>query len=299
MTPLNRREFLLAGAGLVALAACGTSTNDDPETINDPETIKVPETSEEEPGKAPGPSPVNLVVASYVHVAGPTQRIALAFLNEAGTGPVKPEGPVPITIDGTAVTSELHADGSLELPYLLVFHKFDKPGPSIVKATYKGVETEAAVDVLDPAKAKAPLVGQRLLSVPTPTVADARGVDPICTKKPPCPLHEVSLDAALAEKRPLALLFSTPARCQSRLCGPVLENLLAHREAFADRVRMVHVEIFAARSGNELTPAMKAFGLTQEPFLFLAGPDGVVRDRLDNGFDRTEAKQALERLVGS
>ena len=281
----------MAGASLVVLAACGSSTKDDA-------TVKVTEPSDTSPKKA-GPSSFNLVVASYVHVAGAEQRITLAFLNEEGTGPVKPEGPVRITIDGEVVASELHADGSLELPYLLVHHRFEKPGVAAVKANYRGAESKAALEVSDPTKAAAPLVGQPLLSVPTPTVADARGVDPICTRDPQCPLHEVSLDTALAEKRPLALLFSTPARCQSRLCGPVLDNLLAHREAFAGRVRMIHAEIYAARTGTTLTPAMKAYGLTQEPFLFLAGADGVIRQRLDNAFDRTEAGQALERLVSS
>ncbi|MEO7837202.1 MAG: hypothetical protein ABIS21_06130 [Acidimicrobiales bacterium] len=288
MTALNRREFLLAGAGLVVAAACGSSKEDD--------TVKVTEPTDAKPKKT-GPSPVNLVVASYVHVAGPTERVALAFLDAEGTSPVKPDGPVLITIDGEAVTSELHADGSLELPYLLVFHKFAKPGASIVKARYQGTETEAAIEVTDPAQAKAPFAGQPLLSVPSPTTTDTMGVDPICTRDPACPLHEVSLDAALAEKRPVAVLFSTPARCQSRLCGPVLDNLLAHREAFADRVRFVHVEIYAARAGEALAPAVKAYGLTQEPFLFLAGPDGVIRERIDNAYDATEARQALERLV--
>lgn len=137
------------------------------------------------------------------------------------------------------------------------------------------------------------------MSGPTPTTADTGGVDPICTRQPQCPLHEVSLDAALVEKRPLAVLFATPARCQSQLCGPVLDTLLAHHDAFADRVRFVHVEIFASRTGTTVAPATKAYDLTQEPFLFLAGADGVIRERIDNAYDRTEAKQALERLVGS
>ncbi len=290
MTSLNRREFLLAGAGMVLLAACGKSDDD---------AVKVSRPDDDGGSKASGPSPFNLVVASYVHVAGSDQRLALAFLNEEGTGPLKPEGPVKLSIDGKEVEAVLHADGSLELPYLLLRHRFEKPGFATVKATYKGTSSEAAIQVVDPANAKVPLAGQPLPSVPTPTVADARGVDPICTRDPVCPLHEVSLDAALAEKRPVAVLFATPARCQSRLCGPVLDNLLAHHGAFADRVRFVHVEIYASRTGNELTPAMKAYGLTQEPFLFLAGPDGVIRERIDNAFDRTEARQALERLVSS
>ncbi|MFP5378014.1 MAG: hypothetical protein ACLGIO_14690, partial [Acidimicrobiia bacterium] len=139
--------------------------------------------------------------------------------------------------------------------------------------------------------------GTAMVAAPSPTTADPLGVDPICTADPPCPLHDVSLDAALGERRPLAVLFATPALCQSRLCGPVLDTLLEQREAFADRVRFLHVEIYTDRTGETLAPTVQAYNLTAEPVLFLAGADGTVRERLDNAFDRVEARAALERLV--
>jgi hypothetical protein len=179
-----------------------------------------------------------------------------------------------------------------------VRHRFAKPGFATVGASYEDRTAEAALQVVDPATTMVPFPGKPMIPTPTPTVADARGVNPICTRQPACPLHDVSLDAALAERRPVAVLFATPALCQSRLCGPVLENLLAHRDAFADRVRFVHVEIFKALDRNApTTEAVQAYHLEQEPFLFLAGADGVVRERLDNAYDRVEARQALERLV--
>jgi hypothetical protein len=42
---------------------------------------------------------------------------------------------------------------------------------------------------------------------------------------------------------------------------------------------------------------VQAFHLDQEPFLFLAGADGVVRDRLDNAVDTAEMRAALTQLV--
>lgn len=44
---------------------------------------------------------------------------------------------------------------------------------------------------------------------------------------------------------------------------------------------------------------MDAFGIDGEPFLFLAGPDNVVRQRLDGPFDRQEARAALDGLLGA
>ena len=278
MPSLDRRRFLLGSAGLAVMAACGG---------RDDVTVLEPSQSPEDQ--------LNLVVASYVHVAGIDQRVTVAFL-KGDTSPLRPEDPVQVAVDGQPVESRLHADG-ISLPYLAFRRRFANPGVVNVQATYRGQAAKAALEVKDPAATKVPFPGRPLIRLPTPTVGDARGVSPVCTRQPACPLHDVSLDAALDEKRPLALLFATPALCQSRLCGPVLDNLLVHHEAFAGRVRFLHVEIYTAPDGKTLTDPVKAYGLDNEPFLFLAGPDGVVRERLDNAFDRSEAKAALEALV--
>ena len=282
MSPMSRREFLLAGAGLALAAACGGGDGEGG-------SAAAPSTS----GK---PKAFNLVIASFVHVAAMDERVTVAFLNADASGPLPIDGPVELSIDGKQVEAEVHTDG-VPLPYLLVRHRFGAPGVVMVEATYKGDTGTAPLQVVDRSAAKLPIQGTPMLSVPSPTAADALGVDPICTREPACPLHDVSLDAALAEKRPTAVLFSTPARCQSRLCGPVLDTVLEQREAYGDRVRFVHVEIYAARSGNALSPTVKAYNLAAEPILYLAGADGVVRERLDNAFDRVELKAALDRLV--
>ncbi len=281
MALLTRRQFLLATAGLAVVAACGGGDDD----------VEV-----EQPGRANEPGPA-LVVASFVHVAGIDERVTLAFLNAEATGPIRPDGPVEVSIDGQPVAAELHDDG-IDLPYLLVRHRFPAPGHATVRAGYGGSSFTAALQVLDPGAVQVPFPGRPMISTPTPTVADPLGVDPICTRQPACPLHDVSLDAALAEGRPLAVLFATPALCESRLCGPVLENLLGARDAFADRVRFVHVEIFKTLSrGAPMVEAVRAYRLQSEPVLFLAGADGVVRERLDNAYDRREVRDALSRLV--
>ncbi len=284
MSAMNRREFLLAGAGLAVVAACGSKAEDDV-------VAKVTDSS------GPTAKGLNLVVATYFHVPNIDERVTAAIINAEGSGPVPLDGPVELTIDGQPVESTTHTDGT-PLPYFLMHHRFAAPGVAMLRATFKGAIGEAALQVVDPATLKVPFPGKPLISVPSPTAADTLGVDPICTADPVCPLHEVSLDAALAEKRPVAVLFSTPARCQSRFCGPVLDTFVEQQSAFGDKARFLHVEIFRARTGTELAPTVSAYGLEQEPILFLAGADGLVRERLDNAYDRVELKAALDRLAG-
>lgn len=281
---ISRRGFLLAGAGFAVAAACGGDDNG----------IAV----RDEPDGRGGP--VSLVLASYVHVAGIDQRVTFALIR--GDGPERATEPLEVRFegpDGTVgppLTGTWHSDG-IELPYVPLHHRFGQPGIHQAHARYGGRDLTAAVQVND-ATVPIPFPGKPLISVPTPTTADHRGVETVCTRDPACPLHDTSLDAALAEKRPVALLFSTPARCQSRLCGPVLDNLLAAREQFADRVRFLHVEIYEKASSQKVAPAVEAYKLPGEPFLFLAGADGVVRQRLDNAFDRTEVRAELEKVAG-
>ena len=284
---VDRRSFLLATAGLAVAAACNRPGNDKPD-------IEVDDTGDD------GDAPISLVVPSYVHVTGIDQRVTLAIIQ--GEEPVRLDASLDVTFETPGgkelrAKGEVHDDG-IDLPYLLVHRRFDTPGPHVARVRYRGRDRTAAVLVEDPAKVQVPIPGKPLIVTPTPTVADNRGVSPICTRDPICPLHDVSLDAALAEKRPLAVLFATPALCQSRLCGPVLENLLSQHGAFGSRVRFLHVEIYTDMSGKTLAPAVQAYHLDNEPFLFLADAQGIVRDRLDNAFDRAEVRTALERLVG-
>lgn len=265
-----------------AVAACNGGGGDDEIEVKNTTTL---------------PRDLSLVVASYVHTTGADQRVTMAFIR--GNGPYSTEEPVEFRIDGEPVEATRHNEGIL-LPYYLIRRRFDRAGVHDVVARHAGRDFTAALEVVDAAAAPVPIAGQPLPRVPSPTVADPKGVNPICTQRPsPCPLHDVSLDAALDEKRPLAVLFATPALCQSQLCGPVLENLLAARSEFADAVRMVHVEIFSDMTGKTLAPAVKAYKLQMEPMLFLAGADGVVRERLDNAYDRVEVRDALRRLTAA
>src|SRR5260370_39071776 len=90
--------------------------------------------------------------------------------------------------------------------------------------------------------AEEPVVGSSASRAPSPTKQNPLGVDPICTRQPACPLHTVSLSDVVGTGRPVAVLFATPALCQTRYCGPVLDELRAVRQAFENRATVGHVE---------------------------------------------------------
>ena len=144
----------------------------------------------------------------------------------------------------------------------------------------------------------APAVGAPAPRAASPTKADRLGVKPICTRTPPCPLHTVSLSEVLGTGRPVAVLFATPALCQSQYCGPVLDELLKIKRPYEDRVTFVHVEIYRSSTGAELAPTVEAWGLESEPWLFTVDGAGSIVGRLDGAFGGDEMTAQLDALVG-
>lgn len=283
MGAISRRGFIAAGAGLALTAACGRG--------NGSGAASTTTTAE----------PLNLVLGSFQVLSGAEQRVAFGVLS--GQRPIDPGSEVEIgfgPVDGETAefaAATLRNEGIDERPLHVAHHSFAAPGTYTATARVDGRTAEAAIAVIDPATSKVPVPGRPLPPLATPTTADARGVSPICTREPVCPWHDISLDAALAEARPIALLVATPALCQSAVCGPVLDMLLALRTEFEPAVRFVHTEVFTDSTGMMTTPVVQALQLENEPFLFLAGADGVVRERFDGPYDRSEARAALTRLT--
>lgn len=281
---ISRRSFLGAAAAVALASACGRDGSQAASTT----------TTRSEP--------LNLVLGSFQVLAGSEQRVAFGVLD--GQKPVSDTAKVEIgfaTVDAAAAGEFAPAtrrdDGIEARPLYVAHHTFAAPGMYTATARVGRRTAEAAVQVIAPADSKVPVPGQPLPAVATPTTTDPRGVDPICTREPNCPWHEVSLDAALAESRPIALLIATPALCQSAVCGPVLDILLDVKDEFESSVRFIHAEVFADSTGKTTTAVVQALRLENEPFLFLVGPDGLVRDRFDGPYDRVEARAALAALT--
>ena len=291
---LDRRSFLAAGAALVVAAACSSGDDD---TTSSGATAT---TSGAEPDQ------LEVLLASAQLVAGSDQRVTAGVLKDAE--PLRQADGVRIAFGrdfknlGPWQPATFHHEGIDDRPYYKTAYRFDTAGQWVMAVEAGGKTGASPLNVITADSTKVPLVGGAMIPVKTPTVADHAGVDPICTRDPQCPFHDVSLDAALGEKRPVAAIFSTPALCQSRVCGPVLDVLVKEADAFKDHIRFVHVEVYRSmqvdfNDPNALAPGMQAYHLTFEPVLFLSGADGVVRERLDGPYDALECRDALGRLA--
>lgn len=291
---ITRRVFLAAGAAALVTAACGASSSK--------QATKTSGATTTAPAQAAG---LDILIATPQPLSGVDQRMTfgLTFNDDL----VKDATGVTVAFGrsfdkvGPALPVELHSEGIPDHPYYKTSYRFDQPGVWVIEAHAHGKVGATQFQVIAPQSSKVPAPGQKMVPVDTPTTADHHGVDPICTRSPNCPFHTQTLTQALQAGKPTAVLFATPALCQSRVCGPVLDILVSQAPAFAGHIQFIHVEVYKSLntqfSDADLTPGMKAYGLEFEPALFLAGADGVIRDRLDGPYDAVECRAALQRLV--
>jgi hypothetical protein len=204
------------------------------------------------------------------------------------------------SVIGAPIDVARHGDGTPQ-PYYPLRTTLSDAGAYTVTVEVAGSKLDRNVVFASPDKVPLVQPGERAIPVVTPTPSDHRGVEPICTRTPPCPLHELTLSDALSNGRPTAFLISTPAFCQTAVCGPVLELLL--EEAPTRPINAVHAEVYtnAMATGDPLqatlAEAVTAYKLSFEPSLLVADGNGIVTDRLDFVFDRTELRQALDKVT--
>jgi hypothetical protein len=190
-------------------------------------------------------------------------------------------------------TARVQLDGGAP-PFWVV--RADVATPGFYMLAVKGIKEPINFQVFDPSEVDVPTAGDPLPPFDTPTVADPRGVVPICSRADGvCPLHQITLTEALATGKPVAYLVGTPAHCEFGVCGPVLEVLLAAHDEYGDRVAMVHADVYANDAGTQVAPAVEAVSLTFEPSLFITDAAGTVVDRLDFAYDIAELRAVLTR----
>ena len=159
-----------------------------------------------------------------------------------------------------------------------------------------GPEGGAAFQVMEPGSVAVPTPGSAMPPFDTPTLDDARGVDPLCTRTPePCPFHDVTLTEALASDKPVVYLIGTPAFCQTGTCAPALESMIAVQDRFGDTFDWVHAEVYTDNTATVPADAVGAANLSFEPALFVIAPDGTVLERIDAVWDESELVEVLER----
>jgi hypothetical protein len=144
-----------------------------------------------------------------------------------------------------------------------------------------------------------PAVGEKAISVHTPTLASVGGdAEKIDTRVPPAPDLLKDDLAKVLGKRPVVLMFATPRLCQSRTCGPVVDVMEQVKAEVGSGPAFIHVEVY---KGNDVSkgflPQLLKWRLPTEPWTFVIDRKGIVRHRFEGAVSVAELKRAVEKVA--
>lgn len=228
-------------------------------------------------------------------------QVALYF---AKTPTSKVVGPLPAKLASLATRPAYRSQGAAAPGEATSFYvtdvDFDRPGPWHAIALIKEGDGYRAARVPSPNVGSQPKVikpGQKAPDIKTPTAGEVGGdLAKIDTRQPPSSMHDVSLDQVLG-KKPVVLVFATPALCQSRVCGPTVDVAEQVKAEDGDGVAFIHNEVW---NDNDLSkgirPQLTAFGLQSEPWIFLIARDGRVKQRFEGPVSVDELSAAVKKL---
>ena len=152
-----------------------------------------------------------------------------------------------------------------------------------------------------------PNVGDQAPVIDTPTVKSVGGdISKIDTRTPPDSMHDVNFRDVVG-KKPIILVFATPALCQSRVCGPVVDIAEEVKsETKPADAAFIHMEIYnnntiapgcleGTRPVTECQrPQVLAYHLPTEPWAFAIDRHGKIVARLEGAFSKDELVSALK-----
>lgn len=165
--------------------------------------------------------------------------------------------------------------------------------------TYPGMRVVFAVQD----RTLEPRVGDPAPATKQLTMSDVKSVEEIDTSPTPNPeLHRITIAQAVSSGKPSVIAFVTPAFCQTRFCGPTLDQVVTPAfNEFKGRVNVLHVEpydIAKAKGGKlELVPAVEEWKLLAEPIIFIVDQNGIVTAKFEGIMEYSEVRDAINQVL--
>lgn len=178
---------------------------------------------------------------------------------------------------------------------------FDEAGQweAIIDVSGGGYDETVTTTVDVKKEGTTPAIGEPGPSVDSPTAADVADLAEISTDSNPDPrFYKLSIADALKAGRPAVIVFATPKFCTSQVCGPTLSIVKDVAKEFP-RVSFIHIEPYELDKVPEKlepVPAVTAWGLPSEPWVFVTDSKGRVAAKYEGSVAPTELKEILLSL---
>ena len=185
---------------------------------------------------------------------------------------------------------------------------FDEPGiweveVEVPQPDGSVVNSVAAFQVKE--ESDSPAIGAKAPASQQRTAGDVEKLAEITTASPPDPdLYQKTIAEAVASGLPSAVVFSTPAFCETRTCGPQVEVVEDLKERYKGLANFIHVEVYANPlemqgdlTKGKINPAMNEWGLLSEPWTFILDRNGNVAAKFEGFVGTEELEPALTQVL--
>jgi hypothetical protein len=143
-----------------------------------------------------------------------------------------------------------------------------------------------------------PAVGERAIRVHTRTLADVGGdASRLDTRTPPASDLLKTDFADVVGRKPVVITFATPALCQSRVCGPVVDIVEQAKSRSPPGVAWIHQEIWTDNDTSKgVQGPVAAWRLRTEPWTFVIDRNGRIAARFEGAFSAGELQRAVAKV---
>ena len=306
----NRAIWLLAGLAALAFAiACSSSASSTSSPIDTPSTSNTP---------LPQGPEVNVIVVTTDYGVG-SNRVAFGLVDREGT-PVRssevqvralllPSGEGAGEVQDTA-TAKFRQWPVGEQGVFTTNLNFNTAGiweieVDTTDTAGKAVTARGAIQVQP--ESATPSIGQPAPASKTHTVDEVDDLASITSSPVPDPdLYRKSVHEALDDRKPLVVVFATPAFCVTATCGPQVEVISQLKDRLSEQANFIHVEVYEKpHLINEVGPtegmvkAVSEWNLPTEPWTFIVDQDGLVHAKFEAFTTLEELESVLESVLGS
>ena len=156
-------------------------------------------------------------------------------------------------------------------------------------------------------ESKTPAIGSPAPASVTPTAGEVDNLATITSSSVPDPdLYELSVHEALAQAKPLVVVFATPAFCVTAACGPQVEVISQLKEQNKGKANFIHIEVFmdphliegSRPSPDRIVPAVAQWNLPTEPWTFIMDSQGLVQAKFESFTTLEELQDGLDKAIG-
>lgn len=148
-------------------------------------------------------------------------------------------------------------------------------------------------------------VGSRVPLMTNRTLESGFKLKDLTTHPDPNPImYSTTVEKAIERNRPSVVVFSTPAYCQSKVCGPVLDIVMSTMDLYESKIDFIHIEPFdletLSNSGTFLlSQPAKEWGLPSEPWIIIVDRYGKVTGKFEGIIGRTELIEVFDSTLES